>query len=145
MHNYIVIAIWISNFCFLTGYLPMSQKVVQIQNRQFSWNLCQSTLSWSRLTTQNIFGLWWPFLAVAAASISEATNKINFFVSWPIEKPISRGEHLCKSKLFHQVTDWDRTNWPIGSPPKWLWKQVVYKKCHRSAPKMKFSYIIVKK
>ena len=44
----------------LTGHLPMSQKVVQIQNRQFLWNLCQLTLSWSRLITQNIFGLWWP-------------------------------------------------------------------------------------
>ena len=54
-------------------------------------------------------------LAVAAASNSEASNKMNFFVSWPIGKPFSRGENLCKSKLFHQVTDWDRTNWPIGS------------------------------
>ena len=38
----------------LTGYLPMSQKVGETQNRQFSRNLCHSTLSWSRLTTQNI-------------------------------------------------------------------------------------------
>ena len=28
----------------LTGHLPMSQKVVQTQNRQFPRNLCQSTL-----------------------------------------------------------------------------------------------------
>ena len=61
---------------------------------------------------------FWPLmagLAVAAASNSEASNKMNFFVSWPIGKPFSHGENLCKSKLFHQVTDWDRTNWPIGS------------------------------
>ena len=54
-------------------------------------------------------------LAMAAASNSEASNKINFFMSWPIGKPFSRGENLCKSTLFHPVTDWDRTNWPIGS------------------------------
>ena len=41
----------------LTGYLPMSQKVGETQNRQFSRNLCHSTLSWSKLTTQNIFDL----------------------------------------------------------------------------------------
>ena len=42
---------------YLTGYLPMSQKVGETQNRQFSRNLCHSTLSWSKLTTQNIFDL----------------------------------------------------------------------------------------
>ena len=42
---------------YLTGHLPMSQKVVQTQNRQFPRNLCQSTLPWSKLTTQNISGL----------------------------------------------------------------------------------------
>ena len=41
----------------LTGHLPMSQKIVQTQNRQFSRNLYHSTLSWSKLTTQNIFDL----------------------------------------------------------------------------------------
>ena len=41
----------------LTGYLPMSQKVAETQNRQFFRNLCHSTLSWSRLTNQNIFDL----------------------------------------------------------------------------------------
>ena len=44
----------------LTGHLPMSQKVVQTQNHQFPRNLCQSTLPWSKLTTQNISGLRWP-------------------------------------------------------------------------------------
>ena len=41
----------------LTGFLPMSQKVGETQNRQFSRNLCHSTLSWRKLTTQNIFDL----------------------------------------------------------------------------------------
>ena len=54
-------------------------------------------------------------LAVAAASNSEASNKMNFFMSWPIGKPFSRGENLCKSELFDQVTDWDLLNWRIGS------------------------------
>ena len=30
------------NMFQLTGHLPMSQKVVQTQNRQFPQNLCQS-------------------------------------------------------------------------------------------------------
>ena len=43
----------------LTGHFSKPQKVIQTQNRQFSRNLCLSNLSWSKLTTQNIFDLQW--------------------------------------------------------------------------------------
>ena len=42
----------------LTGHLPMWQNVSETENCQFSWNLCQSTLPCSKLTTQNIFDLF---------------------------------------------------------------------------------------
>ena len=106
----------------LIGYLSMSQKVDQIQNRQFFWNLCQSTPSWSRLTIQNNFGLWWPVWLWQQPQFLRP-----LLCHDRSQKLFLRGENLCKIKFFHQVTDWDHTKWPIGNPAKWLWKQVILK------------------
>ena len=127
----------IVNGCYLTGYLPMSQKVVQIQNRQFSWNLCQSTPSWSKLTTQNIFDLWWPLRAVAVILNSEATNKMN------MSSVMSYGNVSLRSFIFtwvmKNIKRWGLTRPICGSfTTKPIWpKSTLFTKMSSEWPEIK--------
>ena len=60
--------------CPLTGYLCMSQKVIQTLNHQFSWDLLHWTSLGRGLISQNIFGLRTVHQGEAGTPIFERTK-----------------------------------------------------------------------